>query len=96
MWCSPAVSFPFAVPPDEPVDPRGCVDLWVHVDVDEHTVAVDLDAHGLAELVTGRTHWDGPLDVDLAERLDGSLAMVAPMIGRLRERVTGIAPGAEL
>lgn len=79
VWCSRArVS-------DQDVDdgdPRWCTDLWVHLDREDGTIAASIEGHGLAEHVTGRTHWDGPV-VELADDLDDALAVLAGHLDRL-------------
>jgi hypothetical protein len=59
----------------------------VHLDRSGRTIAVDLEGHGLAEHVTGRTHWDGPIAVDLADDLDDALAALAELLGLLCDAV---------
>ncbi|MDJ0768435.1 MAG: hypothetical protein QNJ12_06555 [Ilumatobacter sp.] len=88
VWCSPSSSLLFV--DDDPADaigPHDCTDLWVHVDQTRETIAVDLETHGLAEHVTGRSHWDGPLVVELAHDLDASLALIAGYIDGLCDAV---------
>lgn len=61
-----------------------CSDLWVHLDRWAQTIAVGLEQHGLeqhglAEQLTGRTHWDGPIAVEL----DAALVVLAQHLDRL-------------
>lgn len=79
VWCSSAR----VVGSDDGGDPAWCTDIWVHVDQSARTIAVDVEGHGLAEHVTGRTHWDGPVLVDLASDLDEALAVLAGHLDRL-------------
>ncbi len=67
--------------------PYTCTDLNVYVDRANRTVAVDFDGHGLAEFITGRSHWDGPIAVDLSDDLDVALGRVATHLDRLCESV---------
>jgi hypothetical protein len=84
VWCSSARVIDRD---DNPGDPGWCTDLWVHIDRSGRTIAVDLEGHGLAEHVTGRTHWDGPIAVDLADDLDDALAALAELLGLLCDAV---------
>jgi hypothetical protein len=88
VWCSPAAAVGAVGQDDEyRGDPRACTDLWVYVDPAAQTIAVDLEGHGLAEFVTGRRHWDGPIAIDLADDLDASLEIVAGHVDRLCDAV---------
>lgn len=77
VWCSNARVI------DQDGNPNWCTDLWVHLDPSAQTIAVGLEQHGLAEQLTGRTHWDGPITVDLAIDLDDALAVLAEHLDRL-------------
>lgn len=61
----------------------------VNVSVDQATrsVDVDVDGHGLAEFITGRSHADGPITIRLAHDLDVALGHVALHLDRLCESV---------
>lgn len=92
VWCSAASDVQLIERPGDGIDadehdPGRCVDLWVHVDQAARTVAVDFEGNGLAEFVTGRRHFDGPLEVELADSLDDALAILATHVDRLCDAV---------
>jgi hypothetical protein len=86
IWCSPAVEVRLH-DRDDADDPHACVDLWVDVDRRRRVIAVDLEGNGLAEFVSGRSHWDGPIEIDLANDLSESLTIVAEHLDRMCDAV---------
>lgn len=65
----------------------GCTDLTVSIDQANRSIGVDVDGHGLAEFLTGRSHWDGPTNIRLADDLDVALGHVATHLDRLCQSV---------
>lgn len=80
VWCSQARTIDQDA---DDGDPGWCTDLWVYLDQRARTIAVSLEGHGLAEHVTGRSHWNVPIVVDLAEDLDDALSMIASRLDAL-------------
>ena len=84
LWCTPFDELRTLDQEERFGDQRPlCTDLNVAIDHIGRSISVDLEGHGLAEFVTGRSHCDGPYGVALADELDDALRVVADHLDRM-------------